>query len=102
MAIALSKLGRLISQEWQSVDALVRRLREVDLVREDVSDDDLKGIFRKAREEHSALSVEKQKYNSPNERVPVFLAPFLSNKGIEWAVPLKSLDLPDTTPDSAP
>ena len=101
MAIAPSKLGRLISREWQSDDALVRRLREIDLVREDVSDDDLKGIFRKAREEHSALPVEKQKYNS-HERVRVFLAPFLSNKGIEWAVPLKSLDLPDTTPDSAP
>lgn len=41
MAIAPSKLGQLISREWQSDDALVRRLREIDLVREDVSDDDL-------------------------------------------------------------
>jgi hypothetical protein len=64
-------------------------------VRKDVADVDLHAMFRKAREEHSALPPGRQKFNSPNERVRVFLAPFLSEKGTEWAVPFKSLDLPD-------
>lgn len=95
MAIAPSKLGRLIYREWHSDDALVLRLRESYLVREDASDDDLQAVFRKAREEHSALPLGRRKFNSPNERVRVFLAPFLTSKGVEWAVPLKSLELPD-------
>jgi hypothetical protein len=93
MAIAASKLGRLIAQEWQSEDALIRRLREADLVTSDATDDDLRTTFRKAREEHARLGHRPE--NSPNERVRVFLAPFLIEKGQRWAVPLHSLDLPD-------
>jgi hypothetical protein len=58
MAIAPSQLGWLIFREWQSVDAPVRRRREIDLVREDVSEYDLKGIFRKAREGHSRWQLQ--------------------------------------------
>jgi hypothetical protein len=91
MAIAPSKLGLLVAQEWHSDEALVRRLREARLVRQDASDGDLYATFRKAREEHSALPLGQREYNSPNERVRVFLAPFLSKKGKAWAVPLESL-----------
>jgi len=93
--IAPSKLGRLVAREWQSDDGLVRRLREEGLVRAGVSDDDVKATFRRAREEHSALPSGNREFNSPNERVRVFLAPFLTGKGEQWAVPLESLDLPD-------
>ena len=82
MSVASSKLGLLIAQEWHSDEALVRRLREAGLVRQDASDDDLHTTFRKARDEDSALPLPGQReYNSPNERVRVFLAPFLSKKG---------------------
>jgi hypothetical protein len=98
MAIAPSKLGRLIYQEWHSDDALIRRLRETGLVRADATSDDLQSTFRQAREEHSALSEGERAFNSPNERVRVFLAPFLTRKGKRWAVPLDSLKLSDRSP----
>jgi hypothetical protein len=93
MAIAPSKLGWLISENWHSDDALVRQLRESGLVREDVSDEDLRATFRRAREEHAALPPGLREYNSPNERVRVFIAPLLSDKGTAWAVPLESLSI---------
>ena len=92
MAIAPSRLGELVARELHSDDALIRRLRETGLVRDDASDADLRATFRRAREEHSALPPGEREYNSPNERVRVFLAPFLSEKGRDWAVPLKSLE----------
>ena len=95
MAIAPSKLGELVDDYWHSDDALVQRLRESRLVTEDVSDNDLRATFRMAREEDSALSPDERGDNSPHERVRVFLAPFLSDKGRRWAVPLESLQLPD-------
>jgi hypothetical protein len=95
MAIAPSKLGEMVARDSPSDDALVRRLRDAGLVRDDASDDELKETFRKAREEHAALPPPQRDYNSPNERVRVFLAPYLSDKGTAWAVPLSSLDLPD-------
>jgi hypothetical protein len=95
MAIAPSKLGRLVAQEWPSDQALLRRLRETGLVTEDTPDGDLRATFLKAREEHAALSLGDRPFNSPNERVRVFLAPYLSKKGRAWAVPLKSLELPE-------
>jgi hypothetical protein len=85
----------LIAQEWHSDEAPIRQLRDAGLVRQDASDRDLHATFRRAREEHAALPPGQQKYNSPHERVRVFLAPFLSEKGKAWAVPLESLKLPD-------
>ena len=85
--IAPTPLGGLIAREWQtSDDALVGQLRALRLVREDVSDEDLHATFRRAREENAALSPEERLFNSPNERVRVFLDPFLSAKGKAWAV----------------
>src|SRR5262245_56758343 len=98
MAIAPSKLGQLVAEEWDSVEGLVRRLREAGLVRDDVPDDDLRAAYRRARDEDLAMSPEQRHYNSPNERVRVFLAPFLTEKGTAWAVPLDSLKLPDDRP----
>jgi hypothetical protein len=95
MAIAPSKLGRLVDEHWESDDVLVRRLRDLGLVREDATDEDLRATFSRAREEHAALWPADRPFNSPNERVRVFLAPFLSDKGTKWAVPLESLELPD-------
>jgi hypothetical protein len=92
MAIAPSKLGQLIAQEWHSDDALVRKLREMGLLIEDVSDDDLRATFARAREEDSALPPGRREFNSPNERVRVFLAPFLTSRGRRWAVPLRHLE----------
>lgn len=94
MAIAPSKLGRLVAQEWHSERALIEKLREKRIVRSDVRDDDLLAVFSRAREEHNAKPPVERQYNSPSERVRVFLAPFLTDKGEEWAVPLRSLDLP--------
>jgi hypothetical protein len=95
MAIAASKLGRIVREHWHSDDEIVRRLRESGLVREDVSDDALRATFKQAREEHAALPPDEREYNSPNERVRVFLAPFLSDKGRAWAAPGESFKLPD-------
>ena len=44
-----------------------------------------------ARAEHSTHPAGPE-YNSPHERVRVFLAPFLTDKGTAWAVPLRSLE----------
>ena len=90
--IAPSKLGGLVSQEWPSDDALLLKLRQLRLVRPEASDEDLKGTFTRAREEHPALPPGVREFNSPNERVRVFLAPFLTRKGARWAVPLRSLE----------
>ena len=94
MAIAPSKLGRLISDGWNSEDALVRTLRAKRLVKRRVSDREIKSTFTRAREEHARLDEGTQMFNSPNERVRVFLGPFLTWKGRRWAVPLASLNPP--------
>jgi hypothetical protein len=91
MAIAPSKLGEFVSPLMSSDDALVRGLREADLIKVDVSDDALIAVFRRAREEHQSLSESMQTFNSPHERVRVFLEPYLNDKGRKWAVPLVSL-----------
>jgi hypothetical protein len=95
MAIAPSKLGQLVAKEWDSDEALIRRLRDAGLIREDATDADLLATFRRAREEDAALPAGERQYNSANERVRVFLGPFLTKKGSNWAVPLKSLELSD-------
>lgn len=92
MAIASSKLGRLVAQEWGSEETLVRRLRKAGLVGRSASDDQLKATVRRARDEDSGLPPGQREYNSPNERVRVFLEPFLTRKGRRWAVPLRSLE----------
>ena len=108
MAIAPSKLGRFVRQQgfsWPSeksavpVDSgdadeeLVSRLRETGLVRPDVTDGEITETFRAARSEHAGYGYST--FNSPHERVRVFLEPYLTPKGRRWAEPLKSLDLPD-------
>lgn len=93
MAIAPSKLGRFVLREGASDDLLMRSLRQTGLVRADVADADLKATFQAARDEHAAGGYSP--FNSPNERVRVFLEPYLSEKGRRWAEPLSSLNLPD-------
>ena len=108
MAIAPSRLGRFLVQEgfsWPmnqlsaprdgaaADEALVRRLRETGLVRPESTDGEVAETFIAARSEHAAGGCSL--FNSPNERVRVFLEPYLTKKGREWAEPLKSLDLPD-------
>jgi hypothetical protein len=95
MAIAPSKLGEFVDQAWKSADELISQLRERGLVREVANDDQLRATFERARAEHRALPDDDWEYNSLEERVRVFLAPFLTTKGAQWAVPLDSLDLPD-------
>lgn len=95
MAIAPSKLGQLVETEWHSEEALILKLRTHGLVKKDASDADLKSTFQRARDEHAALPSGQRSFNSMNERVRVFLKPFLSAKGKEWAEPLESLKLPD-------
>ena len=95
MAIAPSKLGWLVARTMGTDDALVHNLRASGLVRSDVSDADLVRTFERDREEHESLPAPDRPYNSPEERVRVFLAPYLTAKGRAWAVPLESLDLPD-------
>ena len=95
MAIAPSKLGWLVARHLGPDDALVRKLRFGGLVRPDVSDDDVVQTFVHARKEHEGLSIDDQLFNSPEERIRVFLEPHLTTRGRAWAVPLKSLNLPD-------
>ena len=95
MAIAPSKLGQLVAREWSSEETLIRVLREGKLVGLFVSDEELREVFRRAHEEHLAYSPVQREFNSPHERVRVFLAPILTRKGRRWAVPLRSLELPD-------
>jgi hypothetical protein len=85
MAIALTELGRLLGRDLDSDDSLVRKLRDAEVVRSDVSDDELTATFARARREHAALDDEDQLFNSPEERVRVFLAPYLNAKGRGWA-----------------
>jgi hypothetical protein len=100
MAIAPSKLGKLVLRYWDSERALLRGLREAGLVNPDASDDDLRAVFRKAREEHAGIPEADRIWNSPNERVRVFLEPYFSEKGRLWAAPLISLELPDDPPSN--
>lgn len=93
MAIAASKLGLFVLREGTSDDLLLVRLRETGLVRADVTDDDVKATFQAARDEHAAGGYSP--FNSPHERVRVFLRPYLTEKGRQWAEPLRSLNLPD-------
>ena len=92
MAIAPSKLGRLVAQEWHSAENLVLALRDRRLVRSSVSDEELKAVLARVREEHDTLPPGQREFNSPNERVRVFLHPYLTWKGKRWAVPLNSLE----------
>jgi hypothetical protein len=93
MAIAPSRLGQLVNREWHSETALLQALRKNRLVRAAISEEQLYAAFKRAREEHAALPPGQREFNSPNERVRVFLGPFLTFKGRRWAVPLRSLDL---------
>ena len=108
LAIAPSKLGRFVVQKgfsWPTNkpaaprdvgaadETLVRRLREARLVRPEATDGEVAETFQAARSEHAAGGYSP--FNSPNERVRVFLGPYLTQKGRQWAEPLKSLDLPD-------
>lgn len=96
MAIAPTKLGRLVATYWSSdEDSLIQQLRQAGLVRAGVSNEDLRLTFQKARDEHEALPRANRDFNSPDERVRVFLEPYLTDRGARWAVPLHSLDLPD-------
>ena len=91
MAIASSKLGKLVAEGLLAGDshadkAIVRRLREAALVVPEAREEDLIAVFEKARQEHLAFG-EGRHYNSPHERVRVFLGPYLSDKGKAWAMP---------------
>jgi hypothetical protein len=93
MAIAPSKLGEFVQREGTSDEILLDRLREVGLVRADVADADITATFQAARDEHEAGG--RSPYNSPEERVRVFLEPYLTDKGRAWADPLKRRPVPD-------
>ena len=106
MAIAPSKLGRLVADCWSSEDAFIRGLRGAGLIKPDVSDEDLVSALEAAKQEDEALPDGQREFNSPEERVRVFLGPYLSTRGQQWAVPLDSLEIPDdpqpeVAPDSA-
>jgi hypothetical protein len=89
MAIAPSRLGRFALEH--NGDALVHGLRAEGLVRPDVTDEEILAAETRALVEHEALDEDRQLFNSPHERVRVFLEPLLSAKGRKWAEPIKSL-----------
>jgi hypothetical protein len=95
MAIAPSKLGEFVAARWNSEDAFLRGLRATGLVKPNVPDRALAQALAAAKQEHRNLPEPQRMFNSPHERVRVFLAPLLSNKGRQWAVPGESLKLPD-------
>ena len=93
MAIAPSKLGALVSEAWTTDAELLGRLRKHGVVKDSVTDAELVATFTRARLEHVQLGG-MSRFNSPHERVRVFLQPFLTEKGRAWAAPLDSLALP--------
>jgi hypothetical protein len=89
-----SKLGRFVVQEgfsWPTNqlaasrdfsvadETLLRRLREADLVRPGATAIEVAETFRAARSEHAGHGCSP--FNSPNERVRVFLEPYLTRMG---------------------
>ena len=99
MAIAASKLGRFVSPYWSSPDAFLAALRNAGLVEPSASDEDVKHTLQRAKDEHAQIPEPMQMFNTPRERVRVFLGPYLTSKGQLWAEPLVSLELPDCSPD---
>lgn len=112
MAIARSKLGEFVLREgftWprSAADlprdhgaadrALARRLRQAGLVRWWLPRSAITWTFRAARSEHASHGYSC--FNSPHERVRVFLLPCLTRKGRRWAVPLKLREIPDDDPN---
>src|SRR5690349_9185130 len=93
MAIAPSRLGRFVDN-WTSDEALLQALRAKGLVRRRASDEQVLATFKRARDEQNSLPPGMREFNSPNERVRVFLAPYLTFKGRRWAVPLRGLNPP--------
>lgn len=107
MAIAPSKLGEFVFQngfswprnhlatlDYDNADTiLVQRLREARLIRPAVTDAEVIATFRAVRDEHVAMRY--YRFNSPQERVRVFLSQYLTRKGQKWAVPIDSLEIPD-------
>lgn len=92
MSIAPSKLGQFIRPLLTGPDdSLLRSLRTAGLVESDARDDEVIATFRRARQEHDAIPERGRAFNSPEERVRVFIQPYLSEKGRRWAVPLDSL-----------
>lgn len=91
MAIAPSRLGRFVQEHLDDDGALLRSLRRARLVRLGTGDDELTAVIRGALEEHARIPEAARSFNSPEERVRVFLQPYLTRKGHRWAVPLKSL-----------
>jgi len=70
-------------------------LRQAGLVEAQVADEDLKRAFQRAEQEHARIPKQMRIFNTPQERVRVFLEPYLTPKGQLWAEPLASLELPD-------
>lgn len=101
MAIAPSKLGDFLADRRATDAELVARLRRHALVKDNATDEELLDTFERARLEHERLGSMRD-FNSPHERVRVFLAPYLTEKGRAWAVPLDSLNLPDDDPQEHP
>ena len=97
--IAPSRLGDLVARHWHDHDSgyagLISELRSRQLVRDDTGDEQLRATFERARAEDAALDEDDRAYNSPHERVRVFLQPYLTGKGGRWAVPLDSLSIRD-------
>jgi hypothetical protein len=83
MATAPTRLGGFVAREGTSDVILLRRLREEGLVRPEAADADIIATFQAARDEHEA--GRRSPYNSPEERVRVFLEPYLTEKGHVWA-----------------
>lgn len=80
-------------ESGEADETLVSRLRETGLVRPDATNGEIAETFRAARSERAAGGYSP--FNSPEERVRVFLEPYLTPKGRRWAEPLRSLDLRD-------
>ena len=99
MAIAPSKLGRFVSPYLSSPDAFLAALRNAGLVEPSASDEDVKHTLQRAEDEHAQIPEAMQVFNTPHERVRVFLGPYLTPKGQLWAEPLVWLGLLDGNPD---
>lgn len=84
---------------FEFAGSFLAALRNAGLVEPSASDEDVKHTLQRAKDEHAQIPEPMQVFNTPRERVRVFLGPYLTPKGRLWAEPLVSLELSDCSPD---
>ncbi len=96
MAIAPSKLGRVIRDAGASPERIIASLRARQLVEPSAADAEMRAEIESVLTFFRERPRGRMFFGGPAcEDIRVCLAPFLTAKGEAWAVGMKSLDIPD-------